>query len=588
MKTFLQWIGLPLVLLGAGPLSVAFGQQDKQQLAGQAREVLNTFCYKCHHGPGSPSGEVFDVLKDKSLTSKIEDNDPLVVPGKPNDSRLLQVVKTNSMPPKSQGKRLNDTEKAVLTAWIEAGAPPFPTDAARPFVSLQEVLTAIRDHLRKAPKENRPFLRYFTLTHLANNPTVLERDLAVYRAALSKAVNSLSYKPRIVVPEAIDKAQTVFAIDVRDLDWDRHNLWYEIIRQYPYGLKYRSHPNTQLRLLDEEIGELTDCELAYVRGDWFAATATRPPLYHTLLRLPRNARVLEQSLDVNIADNFLKDKLTRAGFAKSGVSGQNRLLERHEAKYGAYWKSYDFKEGNRRSKLTRFPLGPLDLFPHGRHPYPDQAFTHDGGEIIFNLPNGLQGYMLVNGKDERIDEGPIEVVSDAQKISGTPAIVNGLSCMACHKNGMIYFKDTLRAGSAVFGPALQKVERLFPETRKMTELIQEDEKRFLDALAKTIGPFLRDGPEKGKSIKEWPEPIGEIALRYRLVYLDLRAVACELDLEKPEDFAKRIGEKKIKQLGLEPLLKEDGLISRAEWEALEGISLMQETARELRATPFRP
>jgi serine/threonine-protein kinase len=196
--------------------------------------------------------------------------------------------------------------------------------------------------------------------------------------------------------------------------------------------------------------------------------------------------------------------------------------------------------------------------------------------------------VLVNGKDERIDEGPIEVVSDAQKTSGTPAIVNGLSCMACHKNGMIPFKDTIREGSAVFGPAQQKVERLYPEAKKMAVLIQEDEKRFLDALAKAVGPFFRDGPEKGKSIKEWPEPIGEIALRYRLAYLDLRAVASELNLEKPEDFVKRVGEKKIKQLGLEPLLKEGGLISRAEWEALEGISLMQETARELRATPFRP
>ena len=29
--------------------------------------------------------------------------------------------------------------------------------------------------------------------------------------------------------------------------------------------------------------------------------------------------------------------------------------------------------------------------------------TQDGGELIFDLPNGLQGYMLVNNKDERIE-----------------------------------------------------------------------------------------------------------------------------------------------------------------------------------------
>jgi serine/threonine-protein kinase len=612
MKTFIRWFCLPL-LLGAYPLAAAHGQEDKKQLATKARELLNTYCYKCHHGPGSPSGYEFDVLKDKTLTTKIEDNDPVVVAGKAKESRLWQVVQFNSMPPKSQGKRLSDADKALLTAWIDAGAPSFAlTESTRKFIPVSDVLTVMRDYLRNADKQKRPYLRFFTLTHLHNNPSVQDRDLAIYRAALSKAVNSLSNKARIVVSQAIDKeAQTVFVLDVRDLDWDRHNLWYEIIRQYPYGLKYR--PGHPLQKLDEEISDYTGCDLAYVRGDWFAATATRPPLYHTLLfdeYLPAlrsrrtdpvaakqgnpkrmTARDLEAYLDVHIANNFLDptpERIARAGFAKSGVSGQNRLLERCDAKTGAYWKSYDFKEANRRSKLTRFPLGPLNLFPHGHHPYADQAFIHDGGEAIFNLPNGLQGYMLVNGKDERIDEGPVEVVNDSQKTSGTPAIVNGLSCMACHKNGMIPFKDTLREGNAVFGKPLEKVELLYPEQKKLNELVQSDERRFLDALDRAIGPFFRDGVGKDKPIKEWPEPVADIAMRYRLVYLDLQTVASELDLAKPTDLLTKLGEKKIKQLGLEPLLKEGGLISRAEWEALEGISLMQETARELRATPFRP
>ena len=35
--------------------------------------------------------------------------------------------------------------------------------------------------------------------------------------------------------------------------------------------------------------------------------------------------------------------MLRAGFLKSGVSDHNRLIERHESNYGAYWVSYDFK-----------------------------------------------------------------------------------------------------------------------------------------------------------------------------------------------------------------------------------------------------
>ena len=60
------------------------------------------------------------------------------------------------------------------------------------------------------------------------------------------------------------------------------------------------------------------------------------------------------------------------------------------------------------------------------------AFEHDGGEIIYALPNGLQAYMLVDGKDARIDAGPLDVVQDRNQHSGNPTIVNGISCMGCH------------------------------------------------------------------------------------------------------------------------------------------------------------
>ena len=51
--------------------------------------------------------------------------------------------------------------------------------------------------------------------------------------------------------------------------------------------------------------------------------------------------------------------------------------------------------------------------------------------MIFNLPNGLQGYMLADAKDRRLDvPAPVAIVSDRSETSGTPEIVNGLSCMA--------------------------------------------------------------------------------------------------------------------------------------------------------------
>src|SRR5262249_9782208 len=154
----------------------------------------------------------------------------------------------------------------------------------------------------------------------------------------------LSWKPDVVVPRALDREQTVFAVDVRKLDWDRDDLWRAVLQAYPYGLRYGTSPDSALQKLDDDVAQLTGCDLPYVRADWFVATASRPPLYHTLLRLPKGARELERQLDVDFEADSRRDELARGGFAQSGVYGQNRVVERHAARYGAYWKSYDFKQ----------------------------------------------------------------------------------------------------------------------------------------------------------------------------------------------------------------------------------------------------
>ena len=566
-----------LVATGA----IAADKEQREELAAQARGVLRTHCHRCHNGPGSEGGNL-DYLDVAALTKA-----QLIQPGAPDRSRLMQRVAKAEMPPKPD--RLYVEEAEVIRRWIAAGAPAFPmAEAARQQVGLEAVLTAVRDHLRQAPSDDRPYLRFFTLHNLANDPRTSLDDLRSSRAALSKVLNSLSWNPKIHVPRAIDEAQVVFAIDLRDYDWDRTDVWQKIMRAYPYGLKYRNHPQRALQSLDAELEELTGCMLPWIRADWFIATATRPPLYHRILDLPGTARELEERLKVDIAGSFRDprpDRIARAGFHKSGVSGQNRLVERHRSAYGYYWKSYDFKPDSPRTRLTRFPLGPLNLFPANEHPFASQAFIHDGGEIIFTLPNRLQGYMLIDGQDQRIDEGPIQVVSDALKTSGTNSIFNGVSCMACHKHGVIGFQDVLRDGHAVFGDAQRAVEKLFPPQKEMDQLLAQDERDFLAALEATIGPFVKVAENQQLDIKDFAEPVGEIARRYRLGFLDLRTVALEIDLQQPEELKKKVGEKTFKQLGLEALLRTGGVISRLEWESSseqrDGISLMQELAREL-------
>jgi serine/threonine-protein kinase len=496
------------------------------------------------------------------------------------------------MPPEDEKPRPTADEVAALKAWIDAGAPAFPATAAggrRPFLSEGSALAVVRDHLRNLPAQSgQPFQRYFTLAHLHNNPSVSEKDLRWQRAALAKAVNSLSWKPGIVVPKALDKDETVFAVDLRDLDWDRRRVWDEVSRHYPYGLKLDGQRDEQTRSVAAEVYQLSGTDLPVLRADWFVAAATRPPLYHTILDLPDSDAKLEQLLRVDAKENFLRDKLARAGFAKSGVSSQNRLIERHEAAYGAYWKSFDFKSNDGTGNLFRFPLGPADK----DNPFADQAFTHAGGELIFHLPNGLQGYLLVDEKGKRIDEGPTDVVSDTNKSSSTVAIVNGLSCMVCHKHGMIRdgFKDELRDGAGVAGAARDKVQRLHRTAEDFTGLMKEDEDRFLAALDRAAGRFLKVGPDKDNDIRDFTdEPIGRVVRAYHRD-LTLQDAAAELGLADAQGLATSIaGNNRLRELGLGALAN-GGTLKRDAWSSVkQRLSPFQRTALELdRGSPHLP
>src|SRR5205085_12200505 len=157
--------------------------------------------------------------------------------------------------------------------------------------------------------------------------------------------------------------------------------WQALLSRNPYGVRYEHASATR-------ISDVTKCETPYVRGDWFVAVASRTPLYHDLLNLPMSERELEKLLRIDPLENIRQERVARAGFNSSGVSRNNRLIERHESGGVVYWRSYDFGRNTGKQNLFAHPLAGGEG---------TDGFQHDGGEIIFSLPNGLQGYMLVDG-----------------------------------------------------------------------------------------------------------------------------------------------------------------------------------------------
>ncbi|WP_157605446.1 c-type cytochrome domain-containing protein [Schlesneria paludicola] len=597
------------VLLSSSAIFVAADERQNslpaEELAIKAGAALRRSCLQCHRGDGSASNANFDVRDAQSMI----DND-VIKPGKSQDSSLWKKASKGTMPPPSQpqlSKMVADDTKLVAQ-WIDAGAPKFPQPKARKPVTVQTSLEAIRKHLKNVRDPRiQARLRYFSLTEMHNNPEVSDETLALARAGLSKALNSLSWEREMTIPKAMEGTdRTIFVVDLQQLGWG-DDQWKAIRSHYPFGIGFENLNDSTLLDLDKEVTNMMNKESLYlVRADWFIATATRPPLYHTILfdlylpdvkgRLddrnqPANpkhmtARDLEHFLGVDVISNIEQGdaKVARSGFTPSGVSEQNRLLERHPSRFGAYWKSYDFKADNRRSILAQFPLGPA----YPGNPFIKQSFDHDGGEIIFNLPNGLQAYFLVNGKDERIDAGPIEVVSDALKTSGSPAIVTGVSCFACHKQGMINPpSDEIRDFSLVFDKARDQVKRLHPTKDEFLTKVNADADLFNRATERATKSFLSVGQDSNRDIHEFAEPVSEIARLYALDELDLQTVAAELNLVTPDGIGldtKRLEERirndeRLRQLGMGILLRPDGKIKRAYWESLRGgVSIMQLTA----------
>jgi hypothetical protein len=470
-----------------------------------------------------------------------------IILGSPDTSRIIVRLKgSDAMPCDGTFPGPDETETKVLRDWISTGAPPFDEAAPLPprvFLSQDVILASIRDDLLTLGKEERLRARYFTITHLANAGRK-EDELETYRHAISKLVNSLSWGHEVVLPREVNgTARTVMRIDLDDYGWNA-SLWNKIIDAYPFGVVYdrTSDPTASA------VYNMTGCALPYLRADWFVKDASRPPLYHVVLQLPETDTALEKDLldakhNVTIGDNIRNRLVARAGFRGSGVSNNNRVIERHKSPNGAYWKSYDFANNVGTSNIFENPLGP----GAGSH-----SFIQAGGEIIFSLPNGLQGYMLVNKDGKRINVAPDDIVNDRRNPRSSK-VFNGISCMSCHNQGINPKEDGIRKRYSTQPETFteaewESVRAIYPEQSKLDALYAADRARFESAVTRTGAP-------PGKS-----DPIVALSLHFDEA-LDLALAAAEAGMEV-QDFLKRLSESSGLDAKIGQVKVEGGLVER--------------------------
>lgn len=481
--------GQPQPPKGPRPLTPA-------EVASAAQKILEEKCAFCHNLNNAQGG--FSTVMN---TQAMIDSGRFLIPGKPESS----VIYTRLAPQGNMPVDLifSQAEKTMIQAWIinlgKTELPP-PID----LLTDAEQLAMIRKDLETTVlPADRPTTRYFSL-QVAHNRGRSSNELKIDRQSFIKVINSLSLSPKVLVPKSIDSTELIYRINLNDINMPANRFRDAMRDFYPYNIAFRpdaanSPASVQAAADYDAIVAGTTSSFSVIRMDWFNATAVLPTLYDQFLDLTagfpggNDVSRLEDNLGVSSSKNITENLVMRSGFKNSGVSSNNRVLERHLSSTNRYyWLSYDFFESLDNQNILANPLGPNGIG------FNNLAFAHDGGEVIFELPNGFMGFFLETSAGLAIEKGPQGIVRNAEgPAEFVGAIINGISCFSCHAKGMLDKKDQVRdfaATNITFSQAEKdKINALYTLPATFTKAIKDDSQRYMDAQkAAGLDPALPD------------------------------------------------------------------------------------------------
>lgn len=321
----------------------------------------------------------------------------------------------------------------------------------------------------------------------------------------------------------------------------------------------------------------------YVEASQLVYTLTRPDVYNSIMALPWYAQELEDELGV-IKDEGAKSYQWMV--TKQAITVDSRLYFRARTRSGGfYWKTWDVFSGQLPEGIRtieeaydagaiRFPFWahPIPKFirgtgggvtpetysfiatlaqPYGTEPPGCEGQPNYGGdqflncryytgteglqqsaeEVIWNLPNGLQGYSLWGGFNQRRVDAFVNIVRDPrivrdasdQAINSLVGFVvpdrrlnTGSSCIGCHADGMNRGRNDLRDwldhdGPLPTGPhgvdawiddeaVKAEVRELYPPSEVMDAQMEEDRRIYMHATAQIKSGMIL-GPNKNTFVE---------------------------------------------------------------------------------------
>jgi len=469
------------------------GEEPEEDLVrAQAQNILLVNCGGCH-------GTQLTEETARAGMNYINDMVALEANGQivaldADASPIIRRMRDGSMPP--GGPRVADADIDFVARYINDDIN-WPNAVKRtcennPALDFDALYEAVAGDLRDQEARDQPFIRYVSLGNRAAAGVCTDTALDLDRQALTKLLNSLSVDANVVRPEPIDRDQTLFRFDLRDLQWDREivvngeaftDVWEAIIAANQYAVPFVGDAAD-----DARADALTDVPLMFL--DTMLDVAAIGNLYYAIIGVDVNQSLdafVANDLGIDVVANLDNEDLIRAGTTKSRISRQDRLVEGHriELRAGVYYQSFDFNDDQNES-IFQDPFG----------------FNEGGREAIFTLPNGMLGYLIADENGTLLEDSDILLDSSQNNYRA----ITSVSCANCHANGFLPVKDEVRdvvlrnavvlvQDGTLNQDQLEALEEVYLKPEEFKQRVEDDSNAFyLSALRQANLPVSGSEP----------------------------------------------------------------------------------------------
>lgn len=189
------------------------------------------------------------------------------------------------------------------------------------------------------------------------------------------------------------------------------------------------------------------------------------------------------------------------------VALQNRLVVVKHGTFGEYMRTFDTTKTAGLKDYSESLIFAGRRFVRGA----GAKAESDAGEILFYLPNGGQGGLLINGKGERVEFAVSTIANDTADKNLNIGVRTMGSCITCHAGGGGFVKPRsvherwIALGIKHKFETPEQANRLQGFFRGLNKRMETPSQQYEQLANETTGPFPKWHPlhENGAAAKPW-------------------------------------------------------------------------------------